>query len=152
MPTLTDICRAAKLDRDTLNTLERSGRTADWGDRQSKGYAIRVGLFAALRVSGFLAPAAAAMAHSMAGQEFPRLLIRGPLEGPAGTERRVYSNALDNAPLQDLFELAAADTGRQVIGDGPPDPELDAVPKADVLVVIDVPAVVRRMTRLFEEA
>lgn len=150
MPSIADICRAANLDRDVFNTLERSGRTADWGDRQSKGYAIRVGLFTALRASGFLAPDAAAMAHSMAGQDLPGLLIRGPLEGPEGTERRVYSSALDNASLQDLFRLAAADKGRQVIGDGPPDPELDAVPKADVLVVIDVSAVVRRMERLFE--
>jgi hypothetical protein len=80
------------------------------------------------------------------------LLIRGPLEGQEGTERRVYSTALDTASLHDLFRLAAADTGRQVIGDGPSDATLDAAPMADVLTVIDVPSVVRRMEALFEVA
>ena len=150
MPTIKAICEAAKLKRADFNTIKLAGRTADWGEEGSEGFAIRVGLYAALRASGFLSPDAAAMAHSMAGQELPQLLIRGPLEGTEGTEVRVYSPALNDASLSKLFALVASAPGRQVIGDGPPDPDLDTPPEADVVTVINVPAVADRMKRLFK--
>lgn len=152
MPTIADICRAAKLDRDVYNTLVRSGRTAHWPDGQTKEFAIRIGLFAALRASGFLVPDAVAMAEDLARPGPPLLLFHGPLEGPEGTELRDYSGALHAAPLSELWHRLAADTGRQVIGDGPPVPDLDALPEADVLTVINVWAVIRRMEALFNEA
>lgn len=150
-PNLASCIRAARISEADFHNSRRAGRFADWPEELSRGFAVRLGIFGALRAAGVTAMIAARIADDMA-KEPPSLFIRGPLEGPSGTETRVYSNALDNASLQYLFSLSAAAPGRQVIGDGPPDPELDAAPQADVVTIINVPSVIRRMEALFEGA
>ena len=150
MPTPSQICAAAKLDRDSLNNLRRSPRVQDWPEESSKGFSIRVGLYAALRAAGYEVPTAVAMAGNIAETpeaQRPVWIIRGPLED---REVHVVSHRPAGQPLSDICELVASDKGRIVLVDGPPDPELDAAPQADVVTVINVPSVIRRMESLFE--
>ena len=149
MPSIAEICRAAGLDRNTFDSLTRSGRIDHWPHGKSKEFAVLVGLYAALRAAGLLNPTAVYVADDLAKSP-PALFCLAPFEGKEGRELRDYSGALRDKTISEVATMLADDKGRWVIGDGPPDPILDAEPQAAVFSVINVPFIVRTMEELFE--
>ena len=148
-PSLAACIRAARISDSEFHNARRAGRFDHWPDELSRDFAVRLGLYGALRVEGFSGAAAAAMAEDLARSP-PQVRCFAPFEGKEGRELRDYSGVLWGKSLSEVATMLAEDKGRSVIGDGPPDPVLDAKPQAAVFSVINVPFIVRTMEELFQ--
>ena len=81
MPSIAALCNAAKLDRNGFNNLRNSRRNAGWGDEQSEGFALRIGLFAALKSIGVPISDAVDHADTLANlDKLPKWMVRNALD------------------------------------------------------------------------
>lgn len=147
MPSSRQIYAAAKLDKDAYNNLLRSIHISHWDKDDEEGFAVRVGLYAAFKAVGFNAEAAADYADTLASREkLPMWFVSNPLD----KEEAFFSQeSFGFSTIESLRSIVAGGAGRQVIGDGAPDLELDTPEPADTLTVINLHSVRDRMLALF---
>ena len=146
MPSIVALCAAAKMDRPEYNNLVNSGRTAFWGGRDSEGFAIRLGLFAALKATGFLTPAAVDYADTLANlDKLPKWFIRNGLDDE---ERFVTSDSFENWTVGSLLNFMEGGQGEQVDEDAPVIASL--APPSTAISIINLHSVRDRMLALFK--
>ena len=144
MPTIAAMCAAAKLERPIYNALMSSGRTASWGEVGSEGFALRLGLFAAFRATGFLVPAAVDYADTLARKRtIPRWYVGNPLD----REEQFTSARIEESSLGSLLGMVDSGKGEWVKEDEPVRPTV--VSSSRALVVIDLHGIRDRMMALF---
>lgn len=146
MPTIAAMCSAAKLQRPNYNTLIASGRTASWGDPQSEGFAIRIGLYSAFKAVGLLTPEAVDYADTLAGKDkLPKWFIRNPLDNE---EQFHSSDKFEQISIGSLLGLVDAEPGEWLDENEPV--QQSFAPPSQALVVINLHSVRDRMLALFK--